>query len=131
MVAVAAGDVIARQGLALAVLDEGDIGRFAVDVVKLHVIGLVERRRPGFAARRHQVAGEFGLAVDHDRLATGQSGEVDAHAAVLESQLEAAMRQPLGIHALADTGFAQQIDHALLEHAGTNAAQHVLAGAAF
>ena len=40
------------------------------------------------------------------------------------------MHQPFGVHALADTGLAQQVNHALLQHSGANPSEHVLAGLA-
>ncbi|MNC42389.1 hypothetical protein D3C75_912040 [compost metagenome] len=41
------------------------------------------------------------------------------------------MHQAFSVHALGHTGFAQQIDGTLLEHAGTNAPEYVLRGLTF
>ncbi|CAM5201610.1 hypothetical protein BTHI11S_05895 [Bosea thiooxidans] len=46
-------------------------------------------------------------------------------------QREAVMDQALAIEPLADAGFVQEIDHALLEHAGADARQDVVGAAPF
>ena len=45
--------------------------------------------------------------------------------------VKAAVHQAFGVHALAHTGFVQQIDGDLLQHPGANAAQHIVAALAF
>ena len=124
MVAVAARHVVAVETHRLAALVEGDIGAVALEVVGLDVVGLVDRGTAVGLAGRHQVAGHLGLAVDHHLLAAGQPGQVDAHPAVVEGQLDALVGQALGVHALVHAGLAQQVDHALLQHAGADATHH-------
>ncbi len=92
----------------------------------LHVRRVIDRHRAGRRAGRHQVAGDFGLAVDHHGLAIGQAFQVDAFAAAVEGQLETIMNQALGVHALTDACLAQQIDHALLKHACADARKDVV-----
>src|SRR5690606_20794587 len=53
------------------------------------------------------------------------------HAATIQSHLEAVMLDPFTFHALADTGFAQQINHTLLQNAGAATALHVVSGLSF
>ena len=81
---------------------------------------------PVCLAALDQVARHFGLAVDGDVLA-GQPGEIDAVQPVVEGEREAVMRQPLGMQPRADAGLVEQVDRALLEHAGAHAAEHMLA----
>ena len=52
---------------------------------------------------------------------------VDAVALAAPEHLEAAVHQPLAVHARADADLVQQIDADLLEHAGADAAEHVRA----
>ena len=54
---------------------------------------------------------------------------VDALARVAKAEVDAAVHQPLGVHALAQAELVHQVDRALLEHAGADAAQHVVAAA--
>ena len=49
---------------------------------------------------------------------------VDAH-------MHAVMHQTVGMHALADAGLVEQPHRALLDHAGSDAAQHVVGGLPF
>ncbi|MCY1302951.1 hypothetical protein D9M70_526370 [compost metagenome] len=52
-------------------------------------------------------------------------------AAAVESQFEAVVHQAFMVHARADVGFAQQVDHALFQHPGANAAEDVVRALAF
>ena len=79
----------------------------------------------------HQVAGDFGLAVDHHRLAAGQCLEVDVGELAIQRQFKAIMHQPFTVHALAHAGFAQQVHHALFQHPGADAPLHVIGALAF
>ena len=97
----------------------------------LHVHGFVHGGQPGGLAGFHQVAGDGGLAVHHHVFAAGQAIHVDAVALAVEQQVKPAMHQPFSVHALAHTGFVQQVDAHLLQHTGPDAAQHVFAGLAF
>ena len=45
-------------------------------------------------------------------------------------QLEAAARQAFGMHARTDAHLVEQVDGGLLQHAGADAAEHVVAGLA-
>ncbi|MOA03457.1 hypothetical protein D3C78_1229660 [compost metagenome] len=129
--AVATGDVVAVDAHLFAILVEGQPRLLALEFVQLHVGGLVDGRGAAGLARRHEVAGDLGLAIDHHGLSAGQLLQVDALAAAVEDHLEAFVDQTLGVHARGDASLAQQIDHALLEHPGTNAAEDVVGSLAF
>ena len=94
-----------------------------------HVGGLVDGGQAGGAARVHQVAGDLGLAVDHHRPAAGQRLQVDAVALAAEGQLDAIVHQALAVHALAHARLVEQVDADLLQHAGADAAEHVVGAA--
>ena len=81
--------------------------------------------------RVHQVVRDLRLAVDRDLLAAGQAMQVDAMARALEEQLDALVRQPLGLGAGIDAGTRQQVHRDLLQHAGADTAKNVGAGLAF
>ena len=60
-------------------------------------------------------------------LAAAQPVEVDAVQAAVERQRDAVMRQPLFMQPRAGFRLVEQVDRALLEHAGADAGEHVLA----
>ena len=128
---IAARNVIAVQAHAFAFFIEGDVRRIGFHAVGLDVADAVQGVGTDSFAGRHKVAGDFGLAIDHHSLAAGQALEVDMHPAIIQGQLKAGMHQPFGVHALADTGLAQQVDHALLQHSGANPPEHIVAALAF
>ena len=131
MIAVAAGDEIAMQLLLLPVRPKGHARRGTVEIVKRDVLGLVDRGAVERMAGRDQVARHFGLAVDGDRLAAAELFQIEAMKRAAEGKREAVMNQALLIQPLADAGLVQEIDHALFEHAGTDARQHIVGAAPF
>ena len=58
------------------------------------------------------------------------AGQVDAVTGAAETQLHAAVHQPLGVQARAHAGLVEHVDARLLEHPGANAGEHVSAAAA-
>ena len=102
----------------------------AVEAVQADAFGLVDGGQALRRAQLHQVARDLGLAVDHHLLAAGQAGEVDAVARAAEAELDAVVRQALGMHARAGAGGVEQVDRHLLEHAGADPAEHVVAASA-
>ena len=103
-------------------------GRAVVEAADGHVVGVVDGAAAGRGAVVHQVARDLGLAVDHHPLA-GQRVQVDAVAAAVEAQVEAVVRQAFGVQPRADAGFVQQVHRHLLQHAGADAAEHVVGAA--
>ena len=98
----------------------------AIKVMDSELTGLVDTGLAGSSAGLHQVAGEFGLPVDHDLAAPGERLQIDAVARALEQQLKAAMHQPLALQALAHTGCFEQVYGSLLEHAGPDTPEHMV-----
>ncbi|MCY1407277.1 hypothetical protein D9M71_225730 [compost metagenome] len=128
--AVATGDVVTLDAVGLAVLLEGDVGLLALELMQLHVGGRVDDAGTAGRAGIHQVTGDLGLAVDHHALAIGEFGEMHRHPLAIENQFDTFMHQAFGIHAFADAGLAEHVDSALLQHAGADAAEHVIGGLA-
>ena len=82
--------------------------------------GLEHDLAAGGQAGRDEVLDDLLLAVDGDR-APGQLEEVDAVAAPVEGQLDAAVGEALAVEAIGEPELAQQLDGRVLEHAGAHA----------
>ena len=124
MEAVAAGDEVAVDLVADAVLDVGDARAVGVEIMRFDVGGLIDGGEPGRLARVHQVERHLGLAVDHHGLAGG-GVHVDAVPRAAESQFDAMVHQPLAMGARAGADLVQQRHRAFLEQAGADAAEHI------
>src|SRR5690606_24592878 len=79
---------------------------------------------------RHQVARHLRLAVHHDRVA-GEAVEIDPERPTVAVVLKSVVDEALTLHAAGAHGFLQQLDRAALQHAGTNAPEHVCRAAPF
>ncbi|MNE06135.1 hypothetical protein D3C80_987160 [compost metagenome] len=123
---IATGNEVAVDAHQLALLLEGQPGLVAFQVMQLHIGSFIDDGRAAGLARLHQVAGHLGLAIHHHGAAAGQRLEVDALATTIEDHFETFVNQTFAIHARGHPRFAQQIDHALLEHPSTNAAEDVI-----
>ncbi|MNF27495.1 hypothetical protein D3C84_81500 [compost metagenome] len=131
MEAVATGDVVAIETIPFAVFLKSDKRFVGFHAVGNDVVGLINRLRASLPTSGHQVAGDFGLAVDHHGLATRQGVQIDVYLASVEGQFEAAMHQSLGVHALTHASLTQQLYHALFKYPGANASEHVIRCLAF
>ena len=125
MKAVAAGNEVTLDFPLPSVEPVADARTVAVEVVQGHILRLVLREKAVGGASIHQVAGDLGLPVDHHRLA-GESAKVDAVAHAIDTELRPVVDQALAMHALAGTGFVDQVDPHLFDHARTNAAQDIV-----
>ena len=126
--AVAAADEVTRERLRLAVLAKADLRPVALEIVDAHVFGLEDDLAAGGEPGGDQVLGDLGLAVDGHGLA-GERSEVDPVALAAEAELDAFVDQPEPAHPLADLRLLEQIDRALLEHAGADPPLDVLPAA--
>ncbi|MNN15392.1 hypothetical protein D3C81_1284940 [compost metagenome] len=131
MEAVATGDVVAIETIPFAVFLKSDKRFVGFHAVGNDVVGLINRLRASLPTSGHQVAGDFGLAVDHHGLATRQGVQIDVYLASVEGQFEAAMHQSLGVHALTHAGLTQQLYHALFKHAGADSTEYIVRGLTF
>ena len=98
-------------------LSEADLGAWPVEPVDAEALGFESDRAAGREPGRDQVLHDLVLAVDRDRLAAGQPGEVDPVAPAGEGDLEPLVDQALARHPRAEPELVQQVDGALLEHA--------------
>src|SRR3546814_814785 len=90
---------------------------------------LVDDHAAEGVARRVEIVGHLGLAVDQDGLAAGEALQVDAQAVLLVGDVHAAVDLALAVHAPGDLGPAHEVLEALLQHPRADAAQHVGAAA--
>jgi hypothetical protein len=130
VLAVAAGDEIAGDLVADAVLDVGDARMIGVEIMRLDVGGLIDRGETGRFTRVHQIECHFGLAVDDHRLAGG-GRHVDAMARAAEGELDAMMDQALAVRARAGAHFIEQSDRSLFQKTCADAAKHIVRRLAF
>jgi len=96
----------------------------------LKVGGLVNSGQTGSLARIHQVTGDFGLAIGRDHLAAGELGHVNRVPLVFEHQFDGVVHGAFFADAAPHACFVQQIHRDLLQDAGANATQHILAALA-
>src|SRR5215813_9730727 len=121
---VAAGDEIAGDLVGRAVPHVADHGPLAVDILQADIGDLEMQRQSGGEPRGDQILHHLVLAVDRDRLA-GERAEVDAMVAAGEADLDSRVDEAFAPHPLAEAGRVKELDGALLEHAGPDAAFHI------
>src|SRR5688572_2390032 len=126
--AVAAGDEVGMDFLDFAVVVEARLGRRRIEVVKRRILHAEQDLSAGGEARGDQVLDHLVLDVDGDR-PPGELGERDAVTAAGEAQIDAFVYEAFALHALADAALRQQVDRALLEHAGADGRFDLLAAA--
>ena len=127
MEAVGADDVVAVDAHDLVAAAIGDVGLVALQIVRRHVLGVVDDHALQTVARLVQVLGQLGLAVHHHRAAAAVLVQIDPlHLAVVGDE-EAFVDLAFAVHALAALRLAHQRGEAVLQHAGADAAEHVLA----
>src|SRR5215211_847171 len=131
VVAVAAGDEVTCELAPFPFVDEGDRRRFCIDPGERHVLGLEEQRPPALDPRGYQVLDDLLLPVNRDRAAACERRKVDPVALAGELQLDSLVDEALAAQAIADAHLLEQVDGALLEHAGPDPALDVLAAARF
>ena len=98
-----------------------------LEVVDADPLDLEQKRQPAPEPCGDQVLDHLGLAVDDDRASAGQLAERDAVALSVELQLDPVVDDPLALQPVADAGAHEQVDGALLEHAGADAVLDVVA----
>ena len=127
MEAVATDDVVAIDADSLAFVPIREIRPRGVDVVRLHVLGIVNHDSAEAVAAVVQVARELGLPVDDHRIAVGQPLQVHALPDAVVGDVEALVDLPLAVHPLGDLRLAHQRREPVLQHARANASEHVVA----
>ena len=95
--------------------------------MRRHVLGIVHDLAAEPVARLVEVARQLGLAVDQHRIAAGMLVQIDMGEHAVMGDLEAVVDLALAVHPLAALRLAHQPGKAVLEHAGADAGQHVIA----
>src|SRR5471032_1252336 len=126
MEAIAAGDEVARDLVADAVLGVAHARAVAVEVVQAHVVGLEDDLETGLVARVHEIARDFGLAVDGDGLAAGCGFHIDTVARSAERHFHAVVDETLAMQPLRRADLFEQADRALFQHARPDTREHVV-----
>ena len=109
----------------------GDIGAIAGEVMRLHVFCVVNHHALHAVTGVIQVAGDFGLTIDHHRVAATETVQVHPAQLALVRNVKAVVDFAFAVHALAALGLVHQFGKAMLEHPGANTAQHVVAALLF
>ena len=124
---VAAGDHVAVEPVLLTIVLVCDVGGIALEVVNRDVRCLEQQRQLSLETRRDQVLDDLGLAVDDNAPPTSQVAHGEVVPLALELQVDAVMDDPFALEPLADPGAFEQVDRALLQHAGPDACLDVVA----
>ena len=129
--AVAAGDDVAFQRFVPALMLEMDRRRLAVEPVDMRRLGLEQDRDAARQRHRDQILHHLLLAIDGDDLARRQHRQVDVDRAAVIADVEPRVGHALAMQPLAGAKLVHQIDGAVLQHAGADAALDIVAAARF
>ena len=99
--------------MAHAILDIAHLRRSTIEIVQANILRVIDRGEARRLARVHQVARDFGLAIDGDRLAARCRCQIEAMPRPAEAKLDAAMHQPFAMQALRHAGLFEKPDGAL------------------
>ena len=124
---VAPGDDVALEHVLRALVRVQHPRPLRLDLLDPDVVHLEQQRPPGGEPRLDQVLDDLGLPVDRDRLAAGERRHVDPVPLARELQLDAFVHEALARQPLPHARLGEEIDDALLEHAGADAGLDVLA----
>lgn len=130
METVASDNETRIDALLAAVLAVGDVWRFAIYVMERNVSRLIDNCEFAIVAGIHEIAGQLGLAVDHD-LCTDEIGHVDADQALAVGKIEAIVRQAFGHHPTLEAKPLHQVDGYFFENPCPDPAENICAGLTF
>ena len=126
--AIAAGDEVAVD-VALGVLaTEADSGRGGIEIVNADGGCFKDDQARGTEAGFDQIFDHLLLAVHGDG-ASDEFGEIDAMAAVAETELDAVVNEAFTLEACAYTGFDEKGGARVFQHTGADSALNVRAAA--
>ena len=95
-----------------------------------HLGRFINRLQPSPRAGLHQVARNLGLAIGGDEFATGQSVHINRVALAGKNQFDAVVWNAMGCHTCTHTRFMKHVNRGLLQYAGPDAAQDIVAALA-
>src|ERR1700722_1812399 len=128
--AVASGNEVTGQFTRLAVSLKAHDRFCGVEVLDDDIFNFKKNLAARRQARVDQILNDFRLSVDGDATSAGEFLEVDTVAASAEAQFDSMVDEAFSLHAFANTGFGQQVDRILFEHAGANPLLDIFAAAA-
>ena len=99
--------------------------RVAFHPVQRNLARAVFDLQPALVCGLHQVAGQFGLAIDHHP-AAGEVGQVDAYQPLAVGQLKTIVPQTLGFQPCVEAKSLHQRHRDRFEHASANATEDVI-----
>src|SRR5215203_21060 len=126
--AVASGDEVAGDLPVVAVVPVMEDGPISPEALGADVLDVEEECAARVQPGGDQILHDLLLPVDHDSAAAGQRREVDPVPLAGELQLDPVVDETLPSEPLSHADLLQQVDSALLEHPGPDAALDVLAG---
>ena len=129
METVASGDDIAGEFELLRAVPKADPWSFGFKVMQRQVADAEAKFCGSGQSCRDEILDHLLLTVHRDRTAAGEFRKIYAVPDTAEAQLDAAMHQAFAPHAIANTRLIEQVDAALLEHAGTHPLLDVFATA--
>ena len=129
METVSADDGVAFELDVALLMGEANVRPLAFDLVDADVADAEAQLEPGLEPRLDQVLHDLGLAVDDDAAPVREIAQRDAVALAVELEVDAVVDDPLAVHARADAGRLENLDGALLEHAGPDSLLDVAAAA--
>ena len=118
--AITAGNEIAVHLMRLAVLLIGQARLVGFDVMNGDIVAIKTQIAACGDTRIDQVFGDFRLAIDDNMLVARELFKIDLEALVFNRNIAALMHHAFARATLADTGFIQEINCALLQHARAN-----------
>jgi hypothetical protein len=125
--AVAARDEVAPQLVLLPFVAEANARLLGIEAVQADALDLEQQRKTGGEPRLDQILDDLPLPVDRRRASAGQLADRDPVSAAAEAQLDAVLDEALAAQPLVKPQLGEQVDGALLEHAGADALLDVLA----
>jgi hypothetical protein len=111
----------------LAFVAEANARLLGIEAVQADAVDLEEQGKAGVEPSLDQILDDLQLSVDRRRAATGQLADRDPVSAAAEAQLDAVLDEALAAQPLVKPQLGEQVNGALLEHAGADALLDVLA----
>jgi hypothetical protein len=102
-----------------------------IDIMNSDRLGFEDELLSGLKPCRDQVFNYFGLTINSDGPAARELEQIDSVPARVKTQLDATVNQSFALQPVGETGVLENVDGALLEDSGSDAALDVLATALF
>jgi hypothetical protein len=127
MKAVAADDVVAVDALDLVALSIGQVRTWTRQVVRHHILGVMDHDAAQLVPTLVKLSGQLGLPVNDDRITSGQPFEVDPLLDAIMSNEEAIVNLAFAVHPVGRPGLTHERSKAVLEYTGADPTEHIFA----